>query len=154
MTRATHACAVLVLAAHLAACRAGAAEPVAIDPAHDACAECRMLISDVRLAAQVVTPGEEPQLFDDIGCLRAYLKTHASPQGAAVYVADHLSGRWVPAGAAIYTQSSARITTMGSGILAHADIASRDRDPAASGGQALRASDVLTLVPGTGEVPR
>jgi copper chaperone NosL len=146
--------ALLMLGGSLIGCAGGTAEPVAIDPQHDGCAECRMLISDVRLGAELVAPGEEPRLFDDIGCLRAYLKTHPAPAGAAAYVADHLSGAWVPAGAAVYTQTSAHLTTMGSGILAHADAASRDRDPAAAGGRALHATDVLPLVATAGEVPR
>ena len=151
---AARAVALLMLATSLIACRASAAEPVAIDPAHDACAECRMLISDVHLAAQLVAPGEEPKLFDDIGCLRAYLKANTPSPAAIAFVADHGSGAWVPAGAAVYTQSSARVTAMGSGILAHADAASRDRDPAAANGQALRVSEVLPLVARAGEAPR
>ena len=88
----------LVLAACAIACGGGPPPPVAIDPAHDACAECRMLISDVHFGAQIVAPGEEPRLFDDIGCLRAYLKGHASSREATAFVVDHLSGAWVPAG--------------------------------------------------------
>jgi len=153
MTQA-RAFSVLLLAATLIACRASAAAPVAIDPAHDACAECRMLISDVHLGAQIVAPGEEPRLFDDIACLRAYLKGHTSSPDAAAFVVDHLSGAWVPAGAAVYTQSSARVTAMGSGILTHADAASRDRDPAAANGRTLPLSDVFPLAATPGEEPR
>jgi copper chaperone NosL len=131
--------------AGMVACSAGPVAPVAIDPASDACAECRMLISDARLSAQIVARGEEPRLFDEIGCLRRYLKGHPVARGAAVYVADHRTGSWVAAGTAVYTQTSLRATPMASGILAHADAASRERDAAAAGGELLRLTDILPL---------
>ncbi len=53
------------------------AGPVEIDPQHDSCHWCRMTISSPRLAAQVVEPGEEPRLFDDLGCLSRELEHNA-----------------------------------------------------------------------------
>jgi copper chaperone NosL len=143
--------AVMAIAA-LAGCGAGPAQPVAIDTVNDSCAECRMLITDARLAAQIVASGEEPRLFDDIGCLRAYAKAHPLARGDAIYVADHRTGAWVPAGAAVYTQTTSRATPMASGILAHADAASRERDAAAAGGEPLGLTDILRLA-ATGAVP-
>jgi copper chaperone NosL len=139
--------------AGLVACSTGPMQPVAIDSSTDACAECRMLLSDPRLAAQIVSPGEEPRVFDEIGCLRAHLKTHPVARGAAIYVADHRTGSWLAAGTAMYTRTTAGVTPMASGILAHANAASRDQDLAAAGGQELPVSDILPLA-ATGEVPQ
>ena len=71
--------------------------------------------------------------FDEAGCLRDYLGSHATPADAVVYVADHRTGEWLNARTAVFTKTSAS-TPMGSGLLAHADAASRDADPAAAGG--------------------
>jgi copper chaperone NosL len=86
-------------------------------------------------AAQIARRGDEPLFFDEFGCLRDYLGSHATPGDAVVYVADHRTGEWVNARAAVFTKTSTS-TPMGSGLLAHADAASRDADPAAAGGSA------------------
>jgi copper chaperone NosL len=58
------------------------------------------------------------------------------------HVADRRTGSWVAAAEAVYTQTSAK-TPMGSGIVAHADAASRDADPAAAGGQSIGPAEIL-----------
>jgi copper chaperone NosL len=116
-----------------AACAGGASGPVAIDLGVDACAQCRMVIVSQTTAAEIVAPGEEPRLFDDIGCLQEHLARAPLPSGAAVYVADHRTGAWVAAQQAVFTKTSVS-TPMGSGLVAHADAASRDADPDARGG--------------------
>lgn len=127
----------------LLGCSSGMPQPVTIDTANDSCTYCRMIVSDVRLGAQIVTPGEDSRVFDDLGCLRDYLEAHPLASEAVVYVADHLTAAWVPAHAALYTKSTSRATPMASGLLAHADARSRDADVAAVGGQPV---DVATLL--------
>ena len=103
-----------------------------------------MTVSSARFASQLVAPGEEPRFFDDLGCLAAYLGEHASlPPGAIAYVADHRSGEWVPAATAVYTRVPGLETPMGSHVVAHASAASRDGDPAATGGTAVDAACLL-----------
>lgn len=103
---------VAILALLLLAC--APAGPVAIDTQHDTCQWCRMTISNPRFAAQVLVPGEEPQLFDDLGCLSS-----ARPDGE-VYVADYDTGSWVVAGRAHFERCSAIETPMGSHLIARA----------------------------------
>jgi copper chaperone NosL len=132
-----------MMAMVLTAC-APAPGPAPLDTRNDACAECRMAISDARLAAQIVAPAEEPRFFDEVGCLRAYLKAH--PQhlpGATAYVADHRTGAWVPAVGAVYVRVPGLQTPMGGAILAHADAASRDQDDRAQGGTAMTPDEVF-----------
>jgi copper chaperone NosL len=126
--------------------------PVSIDPASDTCAECRMLVSDVRLAAQIVAPGEEPRLFDGIACLRRHLKAHPAAADRTIYVIDHLSGDWLGAAAATYTLASSNESAMGAVILAHRNAATRDADPLARGGRAIEAAAILTVSSAAGEV--
>lgn len=115
----------------LAAACAGAPAPAPLDTRNDACASCRMIVSDPRFAAQIGAPGEEPVLFDDLGCLRTYLASgRALPKGARVWVADHRTKAWVPAADAVFTESKTS-APMGSRLMAHADEASLASDPEA-----------------------
>lgn len=135
---------VLVLAAFSVACHTGSPRPVTLDVGHDTCQSCRMVVSDARLAAQIVAPGEEPVFFDDFGCLSTFLKSRTSLRSsAAVYVADHRSGEWVLASRAVYTRVPSAATPMNGGIVAHADVASRDGDAAARGGTPVQARDIV-----------
>lgn len=128
----------------LLACSRGPARPAALDTRNDACAHCRMAVSDARFAAQLAAPGEEASFFDDLGCLRDYLKAQPRlPRGSVAFVADHRTREWVRAAAATYTRNPGLQTPMSSHLLAHAGAASRDADPAAAGGAPLGAAEVF-----------
>jgi copper chaperone NosL len=133
--------ALAILAA--AGCARGRPAPAQLDPRNDLCAWCRMPVSDRRLAAQIVRSGEEPKFFDDLGCLRDHLSGRVLSPRAAIYVADHRTGAWVSAEAAVYTRCPAVSTPMGSHLLAHADAASRDHDPAARAGEPVTMREAL-----------
>jgi copper chaperone NosL len=102
-----------------------------------------MTVSDARFAAQVVSPGELPRFFDDLGCLAAFVKGGHAGGEATAFVADHRTRAWVRADAAVYTRVPALATPMGSHVIAHADAASRDGDPAAREGAALAPLDLF-----------
>jgi copper chaperone NosL len=94
-----------------------------------------MVVSDQRFASQVVAPSEEPRFFDDMGCLGRYLAgASALPAHARVYVADHRTRAWVPAEHAVYTRVDNLTAPMGSHIVAHDSMASRDADSSAAAG--------------------
>ena len=136
--RASLACALLCV---LAAC-GGDVRPVAITTGAP-CAYCRMTIADTRLAAEVVAPGEEPRLYDDIGCLAGDLQKRAAPDGARAFVADYQTGALVPANDAVYTRVDAIATPMESHLVAHATAAARDADARVRGGVPRTAVDVF-----------
>lgn len=125
------------------ACAAGRPGPAPLDTKNDFCHSCRMPVSDAGLAAQIVAPGEEPKFFDDIGCLRDHLIQSPAVRGSTAYVADHRTGAWVRAGEALFTQCSGVETPMGSHVLAHADAASRDADPATKGGTPVSPREIF-----------
>jgi len=102
-----------------------------------------MPMADPRLAGKVVVPGEAPLLFDDIGCLRDWRKSRPPVPGAAAFVADHRTGKWVPAERAVYVRTTKLWTPMGSQLIAYEDAASRNADPAASGGAAVTPAEAL-----------
>ena len=121
------------LLAACVACRGGDARPAAVDTRNDACASCRMPVSDPTLAAQLAAPGEEARFFDDIECLRDFLAHAGSlPIGSVAYVADHRTSAWAPAAGAVFSRCHSIETPMGSHIVAHANTASRAADPTAS----------------------
>ena len=138
----------VIFAALLAAACTRLPDPVDVS-ASDACTFCRMAVSDTHFAAEIVARGEEPRFFDDIGCLAGWLKDARAPEEAIAFVADHRTAPRVRAGAAVYTKASRLSTPMGSSIIAHADAASRDRDPAATGGQVLTVAEIF----GAGPLP-
>lgn len=143
--------AVVLVVALASSCDRGATRPAQLDTRNDACAWCRMSVSDGRFAGQLVAPGEEPLFFDDIGCLRDYLKANATlPKGSAAFVADHRTKAWVPAGRALYARVETLQTPMSSHLVAHESLASRDADPETKGGAALKPAEVFgpTGLPG------
>lgn len=131
----------------LAANGCGQVSPGTLDPAHDQCAQCRMVVSNAMTAAQLVAPFENPVFFDDFGCLRKYLAdTPALSPRAAIFVTDHRTGEWVRADRALYTRAKAVVAPMGSPVIAHATPASRDGDPAAESGMPVDAAEVIPAV--------
>ena len=128
----------------LAACSRGSVPPARPDTRSDACGWCRMAVSDLRFAAQLVAPNEEPRFFDDVGCLASLLKAGGAPvRGQVAYVADHRTKEWVAARKAVYTKVPGLQTPMSSSLIAHADAASRDADPDAKGGTPMSVAQVF-----------
>jgi len=126
----------------LAACGGGVDGPAPVDTKNDACAWCRMSVSDLRFAAQLTAPGHEPKLFDDAGCLRDWLKEPREAAEWTAWLSDHRTKEWVTAKDAILVRDPAVQTPMNSGLVAWANAASRDLDPAGKGGTPVPATDV------------
>ena len=128
----------------LSGCASGPPPPATPDARGDACAFCRMAVSASGVTAQLVAPAENPQFFDDIGCLASFLREHADqPEGAVAYVIDHRTRQWVPAARALYTRIPDLDTPMGSHLVAHADERSRHDDEAAARGSVVALADVF-----------
>lgn len=140
--------ALIVTSAAVVSGRCGTAvpPPATLDTAHDACAYCRMIVSDRHFSAQIVAPLEEPKFFDDLGCLANYLKPtgQLSPR-AVVYVADHSTLAWIPAREAVFTRVDALTAPMGSHVIAHESNASRAADPAAKPGTPIDRQEVFPI---------
>lgn len=79
-----------------------------------------MTISSPRLAAQVVEPGEEPRLFDDLGCLSNALARNGRPARSRVFVADYDTGSWIAAEEAHFERCPGIDTPMASQLIARA----------------------------------
>jgi len=110
---------VCVAVASLAACNREL-KPADVVLNEDACAQCRMAVSQIKFAAQVVEPGGMPFFYDDIGCMFIDIATGARKTGYAAFVADFETSAWIPACDAFYVKSSAVKSPMGYGIAAFA----------------------------------
>ena len=126
----------------LNACAPRALGPADVRVGEDACAHCRMTIISLATAAQIVAPGAEPLLFDELGCLRDYLAEKPLASDAIVFVADHRTGEWLEAAHATFTRTRVP-TPMGSGLLAHASADGRDQDPDALHGLPVTVAAIL-----------
>ena len=141
-----------VLLAGALAC-GGPHGPATLDVHNEACRWCRMAVSQQALASQLGAPMEEPLFFDDLGCLRDYLAAHTPSSDLQAWVADHRTGEWVPAAAAVYTRVEGLATPMSSHLIAHADAVSRDADPLAAGGALVEPSAIFGSQGPPGAVP-
>ncbi len=85
-----------------------------------ACTRCRMLISDTRFACALKL--DRYLLFDDIGCMLDYSRTHASTReastGPQVWVRDFENDAWIHAQDAHFFATKDRKTPMGYGYIA------------------------------------
>ena len=127
----------------LAACGGGAEGPAPLDTKNEACAWCRMSVSDLRFAAQLTAPGHEPKFFDDAGCLRDWLKAPREEAPWTAWVTDHRTKEWVKAKDALYCRNPSLQTPMDSGLFAWANAGSRDQDLASKGGTPIAATEVI-----------
>lgn len=114
--------------------------PPMIRPGEDACAECGMIINEVKYAAGQRTAAGEEQLFDDIGDMLDHHVAHGVPP--AYWVHDHQDGQWIPATAATYVAAADLKTPMGSGLAAFRARADAEAFAAKQNGKAMAWADV------------
>lgn len=92
--------AVLALALVSAACSSVKTAPIF---AGDTCFRCRRIISDVKVAAEVVDSAGRAYKFRTPGCMATYFKDHPDEIATSkIFVADHGSGRFMAAKNAIF----------------------------------------------------
>lgn len=101
----------------MAACTDSSLAPAPIE-ATDNCDFCRMVISDLRYASEVVYAGGNPYKFDDIGCMRRFLAHRQSGEEAIVFVHDFETQAWIPGSEAWFVRSAKLATPMSGGIVA------------------------------------
>ncbi len=121
-------------AAALVAC--GRQSPRDIGFGAESCGHCHMTIADPRFGAEAITRTGKVTVFDDVGCLAAWLDR--GPADASGWVMSFVDGRsWLPAGEAVYLRSDSLRTPMGSGLAALRAGAEADSVRSALGGELL-----------------
>lgn len=112
----TAASAVVVLCA-LSGCTPAA--PRALIAGTDECAQCRMMISDLRFGGEVVTSTGRVQVFDAVECMSAYVAGADSASIASLWVTDfEHPGQWIPAPRAVFVVGATTGSPMGRAVLA------------------------------------
>lgn len=117
----------LFISLFFVSCSRGSSEiaPPEIHYGEDVCAECNMIISDPRYACGFLYEIDAKQyrsvIFDDIGDMLIYVKTHPEHKIMAWYVHDFTSEAWLDATQAHYVLSPEIHTPMAHGIAAHAE---------------------------------
>jgi copper chaperone NosL len=127
----------------LVGCTGGVPEPVEIALNEENCSYCRMAVSEREFAAEVVTASGSVDYFDDIGCLRDWVKEHRPPESAGLFVVDRTSGEWLDAESAFFVQAQELPTPMSSGLAAFATEASARSMAERLEGEVLRWDEVL-----------
>jgi copper chaperone NosL len=147
----------LALAAVVAGCGGGGAPwppvPAEVRYGEDACASCRMPVSDPRHAAQVVDREGRARFYDDLGCLiddRAI--AHPEPQG--VLVRPYAGEGWVRGDAGWTVRSGDFQSPMGSGIAAFPTRETAEAEARRHPGASVRSlADLLASEPAPGPAP-
>ncbi|HEY7614781.1 MAG TPA: nitrous oxide reductase accessory protein NosL [Gemmatimonadales bacterium] len=130
----------LVAAAALAAaCASPAPRPIALG--EEVCRHCHMTIADPRFAAELVTARGRVLVFDDVGCLAAFVASGEVPptEVHSLWVHDYLRpDSLLDARAAVYLRVDSLGTPMSSHVVALAPGATADSAHARLGGERLR----------------
>ncbi len=86
-------------------------KPEEIEP-HDVCYLCKMAISQLEFATEIVTPDGEVYKFDDIGCMIEFSNTRELPKGSVMFVRDFYTKEWVKIENALFVKSEKIQTPM------------------------------------------
>ena len=133
---------IVVLAVLLSGCGARTVGPPAIVADRIACSHCGMFVSDLQYAAAYQAHGNDPRVFDDIGCMLDAVRSEtASP--VTVWLQDAAGAGWIDADHATFVAAAQLKTPMSGGLLAYADPAAAEASAAAHGGRVLRSWQAL-----------
>jgi len=102
----------------LAGCNDKKSDDLTIHWDRDMCSRCVMVISDRDNAVQVIdTKSGKKSVFDDIGCMAIWSKSHQITEKDKIWITDLSSGEWIDARKAFY--DAGNMTPMGYGFSAH-----------------------------------
>jgi len=96
-------------------------KPQKVRYGEEQCAHCKMVITDSRFAAEIVTSKGKAIKFDAIECMAAYLHDHPeiNEKSAALWVSNFAEpGSWIDQNKAIFIQSEKVQSPMGKSLLA------------------------------------
>lgn len=92
----------------------------------EACAHCRMILSEPRYAVQLIGPDNRTRYYDDLSCALNHQTEMPELQKGTLYVRPYGAENWIETSTARYTKGL--MTPMNSGIGAVIDGGSLDWD--------------------------
>jgi copper chaperone NosL len=136
----------LVSSSLLAGCgTADQSRPPNVRFGEEACAFCRMIISDDRFAAAVVIKTGEALKFDDIGCMILHEARQVRP-GAAYWVRNFTGRDWLNAREATFVHSTKFRSPMDHGLAAMPMAQAADELSKSIDGRTLQFSELPSLL--------
>jgi copper chaperone NosL len=127
----------------LAGCRPA---PQPLRYGEDACAHCRMTVSDPRFGAELVATTGKTYPFDAVECLAAFVQAHPEIEVHSLWVTpSDAPETLIPVEDAFFAHSPAVRSPMGAGLAAFSTAAARDAVLAGEG-EALDWAGVLVRV--------
>jgi copper chaperone NosL len=121
--------------------------PANVALGEDTCADCRMIVGDDRFGAQLQDRTGNLAVFDDAGCLRAYV-AHRPFEIAGVFARSYRSRGWVAGDRAWVVESRELPSPMGHGVAAFEDEATAREEAARhADGKARSLADYLSSSP-------
>jgi copper chaperone NosL len=102
-----------------------------------------MTLADPRFAAELLTRTGKAVVFDDVGCLAAWLGENSIAVGSSWVANFAAPDQWLPADSAVYLRSDTLRTPMASGLVALAPGQQADSVRVLLGGTLLTWHDLL-----------
>ena len=96
--------------------------PVNIQLNKDECGYCKMTITELRFAGELITAKNRVYKFDDIKCLKKYISENAELTSSSVWISDYTKpGTWINLDSAVLLRSEMIKSPMGGSVAAYAD---------------------------------
>lgn len=111
----------------------------------EACANCRMIISDARFAAALITGDGETLKFDDLGCLIQHESAGFRPT-VVYWVRDFKNDAWLNARDAVFVHSGSIVSPMGFGLAACPTSEAATEAAKEAGGKMLRFDELAGIL--------
>jgi copper chaperone NosL len=121
---------------------APASGPEAIAYGRDACARCRMIVSQPGFGGEVRDVRGALAKYDDVGCMLDAMRTHRGPMPEA-WVEDHAGGGFVSLLAASLVRAPGVATPMGHGVVAFADASAARAFAVRHGGEVVALEELV-----------
>lgn len=96
-------------------------KPIEVYP-EDMCANCKMAVSDLRFASEIISDQGEVFKLDDIGCMFKYRAKHTELKIAGIFLKDFETKNWISFERSTIVETDVE-TPMGSGKVAFTDSA-------------------------------
>lgn len=130
------------LALVLASCAPATPRPLVAG--EDACAYCRMTISDLRFGGEAITATGRALTFDAIECMASWARTTPASDRQRLFVMDlRHPGTLVPAERAGFLVATSSNTPMGRAIVSLSSPAAAEAERAVLGGRVASWRDIL-----------
>ncbi len=133
---------IFIMLLALTSCKAKGPEPVKLNV--DACIYCKMPISDLRYAAELITKKGRLYKFDDADCIVRYARENSTGEAAVFYFSDFASpGKFVKSSEAVFIKGGSLKSPMAGNTAAFGSREKAEKFAKETGAQILGWEQVL-----------